>query len=135
MKLAIALLIFIGPVIAFAQFGANFHQTNIPFVGINYEVKDRIRPEFRLGVDAYLEDLSAEFITTYDMLNKEDYELYGGVGVRGGEFTGLVIPIGLNVYPFSKKNFGFHLELAPIIGEDNILRGSWGIRYKFRKSE
>jgi len=135
MRLAITLLLFLVPVIAFAQFGANFHQTSIPFVGINYEIKDRIRPEFRLGVDVYLEDLSAEFITTYDILNKEDYELYGGLGVRGGEFTGLVIPIGLNVYPFSKKNFGFHIEVAPIIGEDDILRGSWGIRYRFRKSE
>jgi hypothetical protein len=135
MRLAITFLFFMTPAIAFAQFGVNFHQTNIPFVGINYEVKDRIRPEFRLGVDAYLEDLSVEFITTYDILNKEDYELYGGLGVRGGDFTGLVLPVGLNVYPFSKKNFGFHIELAPIIGEDDILRGSWGIRYRFRKSE
>jgi hypothetical protein len=135
MRLAVILLLFMVPPTAFAQFGANFHQTNIPFVGINYEIKDRIRPEFRLGADAYLEDLSAEFITTYDILNKEEYELYAGLGVRGGEYAGAVIPVGLNAYPFSKKNFGFHIELAPIIGEDDILRGSWGIRYRFRKSE
>ena len=35
MRFAITLLLFLGPVIAFAQFGVNFHQTNIPFVGIN----------------------------------------------------------------------------------------------------
>jgi len=39
MRLAITLLFFMVPIIAFAQFGANFHQTNIPFVGINYEIR------------------------------------------------------------------------------------------------
>jgi hypothetical protein len=42
-----------------------------------------------------------------------------------------VVPIGVNIYPFSNKNFGFHIELAPIIGWDDVLRGSWGIRYRF----
>ena len=107
MRLAITLLLFMVLFIAFAQFGANFHQTNIPFVGINYEIKDRIRPEFRLGVDVYLEDLSAEFITTYDILNKEDYELYGGLGVRGGRIHGPGNTHRIKCVSIFKKEFWF----------------------------
>jgi hypothetical protein len=80
MRLAITLHIFHGPRNFICTIRRKFSPGQIPFVGINYEIKDRIRPEFRLGVDAYLEDLSAEFITTYDILNKEDYELYTGLG-------------------------------------------------------
>ncbi len=50
-----------------------------------------------------------------------------------GGYTGVVIPVGLNIYPFTNKKFGFHIEAAPVIGEDFILRDSWGIRYRFRK--
>ena len=46
----------------------------------------------------------------------------------------VVVPIGLNIYPFSSKAFGFQMELAPIIGDD-VLRGSWGIRYRFIKED
>jgi hypothetical protein len=65
-------------------------------------------------------------------LNKPDYELYAGLGYRFGIFSGLVVPIGLNIYPFAKKNFGFHIEVAPILFDADILRGSLGIRYIFR---
>jgi hypothetical protein len=48
-------------------------------------------------------------------------------------FGGLVIPVGLNIFPFETKSFGFHIELSPIIAFDDeaLLRGSWGIRYRF----
>ncbi len=71
---------------------------------------------------------------TYDFANKEEYELYAGAGVRLNGFTGLVIPLGLNIYPLPTKQFGFHIELAPIIGESSLWRGSWGITYKFKKN-
>jgi len=71
-------------------------------------------------------------VVTYDIFNKDYYEFYAGLGGRITTFAGVVIPIGLNIYPFAVKNFGFHIELAPIIGDSAILRGSWGIRYKFQ---
>ncbi len=132
MRRLIILILTVAPSIAFGQFGVNFHQTNLPFVGLNYEIKDKIRPELRISTDNYFEDISVEGILTYDILNKEDYEFYGGLGIRANGFTGLVIPFGINLYPLTTKQFGFHIELAPIIGESSILRGSWGIRYKFR---
>ena len=116
---------------AFGQLTVGFHQSNVPFIGINYEFAERIKPEFRLGMDQFLDDLSFEGIVSYDIVNDDDFEFYGGAGVRVNGFSGVVIPFGLNVYPFDVKKFGFHIEMAPIIGESDILRGSWGIRYRF----
>lgn len=132
----LVLFIFIVlPSIAFGQFGVSFHQSNLPFLGLNYEFKNKLRPELRVGADNYLEAISLESVMTYDLSNKEDYEVYFGLGVRVNGFTGLVIPVGLNIYPLTVKQFGFHIELAPIVGDAGLLRGSWGIRYRFRKKE
>jgi hypothetical protein len=73
-----------------------------------------------------------------DILDKEDYEFYGGVGLFLNDFEALAIPIGVNIYPLPNKKFGFHIELTPLLpldDDETILRGSWGIRYRFRKSE
>jgi len=121
------------PAIVNGQIGVDFHFSNIPFLGINYEIIDRFRPELRIGTDTYFDNISFEGVVTYDILNKTDYELYAGLGARSNDFAGLVIPMGLNFYPFEEKKFGFQIELAPIIGESDILRGSIGIRYKFLK--
>ena len=104
-------------------------------MGLSYELKDRFRPEIRFGTDNYFEDISFEGILTYDIINNDDYEFYGGLGFRTHDFNGLVIPIGFNFYPLTTKEFGFQIELAPIIGESNILRGSMGIRYRFRNAQ
>ena len=130
-KLVLLLLAFI-PSIVFAQFGVSFHQSNLPFVGINYEIKNKLRAELRLGTDNYFENTSIEGVLTYDLVKKDDYEFYAGLGVRANGFTGLVIPVGLNIYPFTAKQFGFHIEVAPIVDDASILRGSWGIRYRFK---
>ncbi len=66
-------------------------------------------------------------------MRNETVNVYAGIGGRVGNFEGLVIPVGLNIYPFDKKNFGFQIELAPILTEESLLRGSGGIRYRFLK--
>lgn len=134
MKRLILVLLTTLPISVCGQFGVNFHQSNLPFVGLNYEIKNRLRPEIRVGVDNYIEYLNVEIITSYDFLEKEEYEVYAGLGVGTSEtIGGIVIPVGVNFYPFTTKNFGFHIEVTPLLGENNILRGSWGIRYRFRK--
>ena len=119
------------PTFTFGQFGVDFHMSNLPFFGLSYEIKDRVRPEIRIATDTYFNDFSIEGVVTYDILNKPDYEIYAGLGIRSNDFAGLVIPVGFNFYPFTEKKFGFLIELAPIIGESDILRGSLGFRYKF----
>lgn len=121
--------------ISFAQFGISVHQSNLPFVGFNYEIADRFVPELRFGIDTHLDNMSVEAVATYQFINKEDVEVYAGLGGRANNKAGLVAPIGAHFFPFPAKNFGFHIELAPIISEGSpIVRGSWGIRYRFKKA-
>jgi len=132
-KKLLAVTFCVLPFILVGQWGVNYHQSTIPFVGINYEIKDKWRPELRIGTDNYFEELSLETVITYDFLNRTDYEFYSGLGVFMQGYYELVIPVGMNFFPFESKKFGFHIELTPLVGEFNGLRGRWGIRYRFKK--
>lgn len=133
MKSLLAFLFIAFPSIAFSQLGVNFHQSNLPFIGVNYEIKNKWRPELRIGTDNYFEATTLEAVVTYDLAEREEYEIYVGLGGRINQLEGLVVPIGVNVYPLTTKQFGFHVELAPLIGSETVLRGSWGIRYRFNR--
>ncbi len=116
---------------SFGQLAIGYHQSNLPFISVGYDINQRFTPELRVGTDQFLDNLSIEGVVTYKFFQKEDYDFYGGLGYRGNNLVGVVIPVGLNFYPFSEKKFGFHIEAAPIIYDDSILRGSFGIRYRF----
>lgn len=60
MKRLLTLLAVIVPCVAFSQFGVNFHQSNLPFIGLNYEIINRLRPELRIGTDVFLEQGTVE---------------------------------------------------------------------------
>ncbi|MDG1279128.1 MAG: hypothetical protein P8O16_17755 [Algoriphagus sp.] len=121
---------------AYSQTTVSFHQSNLPFIGVNYQFGERFIPEFRIGTDQFFEDISLELAGNYIFKSEERYEFYAGLGVRVGSFDGLVVPVGLNIYPFEQKDFGFHIEGAPIIGfnDNSLFRGSFGIRYRFAKN-
>ncbi|MEN2280736.1 hypothetical protein AAGF08_01260 [Algoriphagus sp. SE2] len=69
------------------------------------------------------------------MKKTDRFEFYGGGGLRVGSFEEIVDPIGLNSYPFELKDFGFHIEGAPIFGiNDDFFRGSYFLRYRFSKN-
>lgn len=110
-------------------------------MGISYEIKDRIRPELRIGTDVLIENGSLELSMMYDIKDTEAFEIYAGVGGRLIILEGLLIPIGANFYPFAQRQFGFHIEVAPIFltddgfGTGEVIRGSWGIRYRFKKGK
>lgn len=133
MRKWLTVIILLGSNVSFGQLGISFHQSNLPFIGVNYEIKDRFITEIRIGTDNFFESSSVEGAVMYKILRKADFDFYGGLGARINGFAGVVIPIGLNIYPFQTKNFGFHIEAAPIVGESSLLRGSWGIRYRFRR--
>ncbi|WP_225000153.1 hypothetical protein [Cesiribacter sp. SM1] len=116
-----------------AQLSVGYHQSNLPFVSIGYEINERLMPELRIGTDLVINNFSPELVLTYQFINKPDYEFYAGLGYRDNTFRGPILPVGLNLFPFERKNFGFHLEVAPIIVIEgrSVLRGSFGIRYRF----
>jgi hypothetical protein len=132
-KLLTIAFFFLSSYFAKAQFGVSIHQSNLPFVGFNYELKERILPEFRLGVDNLAELLSVELTVSYIFKKDEWVNAYAGLGGRVNNFNALVIPVGLNIYPFERKNFGFQMEAASLLGNAALIRGSWGIRYRFKE--
>lgn len=93
----------------------------------------------RLDTDVFAEDMSLEAVVPYKFIRKEDYYLDAGLGLRIGDFSGIVLPIGLSIFPFEKKQFGFHTEAALLtnIGSETslVFRGSWGITFRFRERE
>jgi hypothetical protein len=129
------LLAFFGLIstVSFAQWTLSYHQSNLPFLGVNKQLGERFLPEFRVGTDQYFSDLSLELDANVIIKNTDRFQFYGGLGGRIGDFAGLVIPLGLNIYPFEQKDFGFHIEGAGIVGELSLFRGSFGIRYRFLK--
>lgn len=133
----IILLAFFGlfSTASFAQWTVSFHQSNLPFLGVNKQLGEKWLPEFRVGTDTYFEDISAELAGNYIFKKTDRFEFYGGAGLRVGNFEGIVVPVGLNIYPFEQKDFGFHLEGAPILtfNDGSLFRGSFGIRYRFLK--
>ena len=116
---------------ASAQLGVSYHESSMPFLGFNYELDDQYFGELRIGANNYFEDVAFELTANYIFLKNSNFDLYGGIGGRTTHFSGLVIPAGLNLYPFEDKHFGFHLEAAGLFGEVSVLRASWGIRYRF----
>lgn len=129
------LLAFFGLIstVSFAQWTVSYHQSNLPFVGVNKQIGEKWLPEFRVGTDNYIDDVSLELVVNHIFYKNDRIDFYGGIGGRIQNFAGLVIPVGLNIYPFERKDFGFHIEAAQFIGDGDIFRGSFGIRYRFLK--
>ncbi|MEK6478465.1 hypothetical protein WJR50_13060 [Catalinimonas sp. 4WD22] len=126
---------------AFAQLGVSYHQSGLSFIGVQYNFSEApIMAEFRLSTDNFLENATPELVGTYGFINKEQHQVYAGLGLRVNRLEGVVIPLGLKVYPLKDfAGLGLHMELAPIIytEEDGgtILRGSWGFHYIFGRNK
>lgn len=117
---------------AFAQWGVAFYQSHFSHAGVNYPIGKKWLPEFRVGLNTDLDNISPEVLINYLFIKKASHQFYAGFGGRAQIDEGLVLPVGLNIYPFEDNNFGFHTEIAIIKTYENaILRGFWGIRYRF----
>lgn len=113
-----------------AQFTVAYHQSNLPFAAFSYHF-NKFYPELRVGMDS--SSPYFEVGAGFKAIQKEDYEFYFGIGY-GFNGTWLAIPVGLNIYPFENKNFGFQMEVSPLLMDTGV-RGSLGIRYRFDKKE
>ncbi len=134
-KLLLLTSILLFSTAAFAQWTVSYHQSNLPFIGAAKQIGNHWIPEFRLGTDNFVENLSVELVANYLIHDSDSKQFYIGVGGRANMFSGAVVPFGLNLFPFSRKDFGFHIEASPIVVFDGgvLLRGSFGIRYRFLK--
>jgi hypothetical protein len=142
MKFIIAFALILLPFLSFSQSIVSYHQSpNGGEVAYAYEFKNKIRPEIRLLPNTFIDDFFVKLMVNYDWIEKDDYEFYSGISFVGSTIghTTFGLPVGLNIYPFENKSFGFLMEFAPgfPFGEGNgaYFTGSWGIRYRFNKKE
>lgn len=130
-KTNLFLLFTIFSLTASAQFGVSYHASALSFAGVNYTYKSAITGELRLSTDINADDAYYEFVGVYNLSRKkEEYDTYIGLGGNTSNDGSLVIPLGINVYPFEQKAFGFHTEVSYFFGEE-IIRGTLGFRYRF----
>ena len=129
-KLYLLLILILSSTLTYAQWGVEFIASNLSQLSVNYEINERIRPGVAIGTDTYFEDISIEVTGTYDILDRSEFEVYVGAGARFNYFSGVVIPVGVNVYPFETARLGFKIEIAPIIGDESVLRGGAGLRIR-----
>ncbi len=140
MKKSIIALMLLSSSIANSQFGVNYHQSlNSSFAGFNYEIKNRFKIEMRMGSQrnsGWGDRFAFQSILLFDIINKDDYEFYLGVGAYTDwdNEAFFIAPLGFNFYPLESKKFGVHIELTPIISNyGETVRASAGIRYRFLK--
>ena len=119
------------------KIGVAYYPT-VSMVGVNAKVGERFLPELRTQTNFPFDWLPVEFVVNYLFVKKDDYQIYTGLGGNYSSYyssASVVLPVGINLYPFENKKFGFHIEIAGIIGEsypvEDYLRGSWGLRYRF----
>lgn len=142
MKFVYLLSLLLLPLISFSQSIVSYHQApNGAQVAYAYEFNDNLRPEIRLYPNTLIDDFLLKLMLNYDWIEKENYEFYSGISLLGSRVNGatLGLPLGLNIYPFDNKRFGFMMEFAPSFpfdeGDGAYFSGSWGIRYRFIKNE
>ena len=135
-KLLLSFLLLFSTKSLFAQFTVNY---NLPsLIGFNYEFNAGFIPEVRIGTNTPIDVSNIEALLNYGFIKKPEYTFYAGIGLdyNKNQSSGL-IPIGVNIYPFEKKAFGFQMETGPELSFDGVFRiiGRAGIRYRFLKNE
>jgi len=109
---------------------------------LDYKVK---RFRFGASFDPDKNDLNMVMPTLkYEFIQNDDYQLYAGlVLIDFNPVTSVRLPIGLNYFPFEKKQFGFSMEIYGSYGKeyewtepegyDNrfFIRGSLGLVFVF----
>lgn len=123
----------------YAQFGVGYQYSEVhPNIAVSYGAPNRLWGELRLAADIEISNFSPEIMGLYNFVKADDFDFYGGVGVKINLISGPLAVAGLNIYPFENKQFGFLLELGLIFDRDgyepdSILRGLTGFRYTFNK--
>jgi hypothetical protein len=123
----------------FSQVSISYYTSSLSKIGLGYDFNDKIWSEFRLYSNTNLEDITPEIVVCYNFINKENHNIYLGLGGNFNYFNGLVLPAGIQFIPVENfDRFSLQIELQPafdIQSSDLILQSSWGLRYKFGKRD
>jgi len=122
----------------FSQLSISYYSSSLSKIGLAYNFGERLWSELRLYTNTTINDITPELVVCYNIVKKDNHNIYLGFGGNVNYFTGFVLPIGVQFTPFEKFNkFSLHIELEPTldIEDDLIIQGSWGLRYKFVKRQ
>jgi hypothetical protein len=120
----------------FSQLSASFNYSSIPKIGIGYQFSSRIWTELRVISNTRDEDFSPELIIVGNIIKKDRHNIYLGLGASINDFSGIVLPIGLEFYPIeSFDRFSLRIEFEPTYTafdtQELFLMSSFGVKYRF----
>jgi hypothetical protein len=117
----------------FSQFSVSFYDSSVSKIGVGYNFTDKVWSELRIYSGTRIDDVTPELVVCYNFINKENHNIYAGIGGVANYFNGLVIPVGVQFTPIEKfDKFSLHVEIQPVIRDYNsFIQASWGLRHKF----
>lgn len=122
----------------FSQLSVSYYSSSLSKIGVGYNFGDKFWSELRLYSNTTIYDITPELVACYNIVKKENHNVYLGLGGNINHFTGFVLPVGVQFAPLEKfDRFSLHIELQPTldINDDLILQSSWGLRYTFGKND
>ncbi len=121
--------------IGFSQISVSVSFSSDYKIGIGYNFSERIWSELRLSGEEVFSDISSELVLCNNIVKRERYSFYSGIGVLVNfDYGGLIIPFGTQFCPIEGlKNLSLHFELLPtfIVGKDIQISSAIGVRYLF----
>jgi hypothetical protein len=122
----------------FSQLSISYYSSSLSKIGLGYNFNDKFWSELRLYSNTTVDDITPELVVCYNIVKKENHNVYIGLGGNVNYFTGFVLPVGVQFTPIEKfDRFSLHIELQPTldIESDLIIQSSWGFRYKFGEKD
>lgn len=120
---------------AFSQMSISYYSSSLSKIGLGYNFNEKLWSELRLYSNTSLLYLTPEIVVCYNIIKKDNHNVYIGLGANINYYTGFVFPVGVQFTPIEKfDKFSLHIELQPLLDfveGDIIIQSSWGIRYKF----
>ena len=120
---------------AYSQMSVSYYSSSFSKIGLGYNFNDRLWSELRLYSYTSLLDITPEIVVCYNIVKKENHNVYLGFGANINYYTGFVLPVGVQFTPIEKfDRFTLHIEFQPTLDfmqGDIIMQSSWGIRYRF----
>lgn len=119
----------------FSQVSVAYYQSSSPKLGVAHNFSDRLWAEVRMYGNVFTNNFTPEAAVCYNVIQTENHSIYAGVGGNVNGYTGLILPLGLQVRPLQDfRNLALQIEVQPMYDFNSyyILQSSVGFRYHFR---
>lgn len=120
-----------------AQISTSFY-TNDSYskFAVGYNFTEKLWGDLRIYSETSIDNITPEMVLNYNLITKNSYDFYSGVGITLNNINGVVIPVGVAIKPFENlKELSFNIEFTPLYEVDHrnlFIRGFLGIRYRLK---